>query len=68
MQGYWKWGAGWLDAAGFLDFAGSGVVHMCGAAAALAGVTLAAAGPAWAFFVNFVSFGAVPVALWLKLS
>jgi Amt family ammonium transporter len=40
VQGYWKWGAGWLDAAGFLDFAGSGVVHMCGAAAALAGVLL----------------------------
>ena len=32
---------------------------------ALAGVTLAAAGPAWAFFVNFVSFGAVLIALWL---
>jgi Amt family ammonium transporter len=40
VQGYWKWGGGWLDANGFLDFAGSGVVHMCGAAAALAGVLL----------------------------
>ena len=40
VQGFWKWGGGWLDQLGFQDFAGSGVVHLCGAAAALAGVLL----------------------------
>lgn len=43
LQGYWKWGGGFLDAAGFNDFSGSGVVHLCGASAALAAVILLSA-------------------------
>ncbi|MEM9427620.1 MAG: ammonium transporter [Pseudomonadota bacterium] len=36
----WQWGGGWLSEAGFSDFAGSTVVHACGAAAALAGAII----------------------------
>lgn len=38
VQGFWTWGGGFLSELGFSDFAGSGIVHMAGAAAALAGV------------------------------
>ena len=33
----WQWGGGWLSEAGFVDFAGSGLVHMTGGVAALVG-------------------------------
>ncbi|KAF7778306.1 ammonium transporter [Pseudoalteromonas marina] len=40
MEGYWTWGGGFLSEMGFVDFAGSAIVHGAGAAAALAGVIL----------------------------
>ena len=36
IQGYWNWGGGFLNVMGYSDYAGSGTVHLCGAAAALA--------------------------------
>ena len=38
--GSWKWGAGWLDAIGFYDFAGSTLVHSVGGWGALAGIMI----------------------------
>jgi Amt family ammonium transporter len=40
IVGAWKWGGGWLADLGFLDFAGSTIVHMTGGIAALAGAAI----------------------------
>ena len=37
IAGSWKWGGGWLNDAGFYDFAGSTLVHSVGGWGALAG-------------------------------
>ncbi len=40
IVGAWYWGGGWLDQEGFVDFAGSTIVHSTGGWAALAGVLI----------------------------
>jgi Amt family ammonium transporter len=37
---HWTWGGGWLFEDGFLDYAGSSIVHLQGALAALAGTLI----------------------------
>lgn len=50
IQASWEWGAGWLDARGFSDFAGSTLVHSTGGWAALAGALIL--GPRAGKYVN----------------
>lgn len=40
IVGAWKWGGGWLDSLGFVDFAGSTIVHLTGGVAALVGAAI----------------------------
>ena len=37
---HWAWDGGWLSEMGYSDFAGSGVVHLLGAACALVGCAM----------------------------
>lgn len=40
ISGHWAWGGGFLEQAGFHDFAGGAVVHMVGGIAALVGAAI----------------------------
>jgi Amt family ammonium transporter len=40
VAGHWAWGGGWLSRLGFIDFAGSTVVHSVGGWAALMGAAM----------------------------
>jgi len=40
IAGSWQWNGGWLSEAGFIDFAGSSIVHSVGAWAGLVGAVL----------------------------
>jgi len=40
ISGHWAWGGGWLSGLGFMDFAGSTVVHSVGGWAALVGAAI----------------------------
>ena len=48
VVGAWTWGGGWLAERGFIDFAGSTIVHSTGGWAALAGAMVV--GPRWGKF------------------
>ena len=50
IAGSWKWNGGWLDSLGFIDFAGSSIVHSVGAWAGLVGAMLL--GPRIGKFTN----------------
>jgi Amt family ammonium transporter len=47
VVGHWIWGGGWLAELGFLDFAGSTVVHTTGGLTALAGAVMVGPRLSW---------------------
>lgn len=53
LSGHWIWGGGWLSQMGFVDFAGSTVVHSVGGWAALVGAAML--GPRRGKYVNGVA-------------
>jgi len=50
IAGSWQWNGGWLSEAGFIDFAGSSIVHSVGAWAGLVGAFLL--GPRIGRYIN----------------
>ncbi|MGD2035153.1 MAG: ammonium transporter [Bacteroidales bacterium] len=50
VSGHWTWGGGWLSELGFIDFAGSTIVHSVGAWVGLAGAAML--GPRIGKYVN----------------
>ena len=53
LSGHWIWGGGWLSQMGFVDFAGSTVVHSVGGWAALVGAAML--GPRRGKYVNGIA-------------
>jgi len=58
IVGHWIWGGGWLAAKGFVDFAGSTVVHSVGGWAALTGVYIL--GPRMGKYLSDGKIKAIP--------
>jgi Amt family ammonium transporter len=58
VSGHWLWGGGWLDEMGFMDFAGSTIVHSVGAWVGLAGAIVI--GPRLGKYVNGGKPNAIP--------